>query len=108
LCSNVVFISARKTASLTLLCADSCELKLTRRRSQGKNFGSEGCRFESCPTRHYYKVVMMDCSYGGFRLREAWNITWADCDFNREEIIVNYSNYPAEMRTQRRRPCQNT
>ena len=27
-------------------------------------------------------------SYGGFRLREAWNITWADCDFVREEIIV--------------------
>jgi len=25
---------------------------------------------------------------GGFRLREAWNITWADCDFIREEIIV--------------------
>jgi integrase len=27
-------------------------------------------------------------SYGGFRLREGWNITWADCDFVREEIIV--------------------
>ena len=33
-------------------------------------------------------------SYGGFRLREAWNLTWADCDFSRDEIIVNYSNYP--------------
>jgi hypothetical protein len=23
-----------------------------------------------------------------FRLREAWNITWADCDSVREEIMV--------------------
>src|SRR5438132_11924349 len=27
-------------------------------------------------------------AYGGFRLGEARNITWADCDFVREEIIV--------------------
>ena len=27
-------------------------------------------------------------AYGGFRLGEARNITWADCDFTREEIIV--------------------
>ncbi|HEX3719664.1 MAG TPA: site-specific integrase [Verrucomicrobiae bacterium] len=27
-------------------------------------------------------------AYGGFRLGEAKNITWADCDFTREEIIV--------------------
>ena len=27
-------------------------------------------------------------SYGGFRLGEAKNVTWADCDFVREEIIV--------------------
>jgi integrase len=27
-------------------------------------------------------------AYGGFRLGEARNITWADCDFKKEEIIV--------------------
>lgn len=27
-------------------------------------------------------------AYGGFRLGEAKNITWSDCDFQREEIIV--------------------
>jgi len=27
-------------------------------------------------------------AYGGFRLGEAKNITWTDCDFTREEIIV--------------------
>jgi integrase len=27
-------------------------------------------------------------AYGGFRLGEAKNITWGDCDFKREEIIV--------------------
>ena len=27
-------------------------------------------------------------AYGGFRLGEAKNVTWADCDFVREEIIV--------------------
>src|SRR5437867_3459649 len=27
-------------------------------------------------------------AYGGFRLGEARNITWADCDFDRDEIIV--------------------
>ena len=27
-------------------------------------------------------------TFGGFRLGEAGNITWADCDFGREEIVV--------------------
>jgi integrase len=27
-------------------------------------------------------------AYGGFRLGEAGNITWADCDFKKEEIVV--------------------
>lgn len=27
-------------------------------------------------------------AYGGFRLGEARNVTWADCDFAREEIVV--------------------
>ena len=27
-------------------------------------------------------------AYGGFRLGEAGNVTWADCDFKKEEIVV--------------------
>ena len=38
-------------------------------------------------SRHCADLVRF-FSYGGFRLREARNITWADCDFVREEIVV--------------------
>jgi integrase len=27
-------------------------------------------------------------AFGGFRRNEAWNVTWADCDFDRGEIVV--------------------
>jgi integrase len=27
-------------------------------------------------------------AYGGFGRNEAWNVTWADCDFDRGEVIV--------------------
>jgi integrase len=27
-------------------------------------------------------------AFGGFRRNEAWNVTWADCDFERGEIVV--------------------
>lgn len=38
-------------------------------------------------SRHCADLVRF-LSFGGFRLREAKNITWKDCDFTREEIIV--------------------
>ena len=41
-------------------------------------------------SRHRADLVRF-LSYGGFRLGEARNITWADWDFVREEIIVQCS-----------------
>ena len=38
-------------------------------------------------SRHCSNLVRF-LSYGGFRLGEARNIAWADCDFVREEIVV--------------------
>ena len=38
-------------------------------------------------SRHCADLVRF-LAYGGFRLGEARNISWADCDFVREEIIV--------------------
>src|SRR6266446_3804064 len=38
-------------------------------------------------SRHCADLVRF-LSYGGFRLGEARNITWGDCDFVREEIVV--------------------
>src|SRR5438477_10059006 len=38
-------------------------------------------------SRHCSDLVRF-LSYGGFRLGEGRNITWADCDFVREEIVV--------------------
>jgi integrase len=38
-------------------------------------------------SRDYADLVRF-LAYGGFRLGEAGNITWADCDFKKEEIIV--------------------
>lgn len=42
-------------------------------------------------------------AYGGFRLGEARNVTWADCDFIREEIIVRSDPEEATKNSEIRR-----
>jgi integrase len=42
-------------------------------------------------------------AYGGFRLGEAKNITWADCDFACEEIIVRGDQHDGTNNNELRR-----
>lgn len=48
----------------------------------------DGIRQSSVGFCHQAADLVEFLAYGGFRRNEAWNITWADLDFERGEIIV--------------------
>jgi integrase len=48
----------------------------------------EAINKSDCGWNHRCAALVQFLAYGGFRKSEAANITWADCDFEKKEIIV--------------------